>query len=175
MSKVTRIYKSSDLNAGKYQALEEQAKLLGKLRAEIWERFGSIHGVGANHRKIRDAWVETRSFSPLAAKAWKETLRDTLDDIHLYEESAKEKVRKAISRRKISEAEKKNLYILLKSAKWVEDKYLCRMMRKHKKHGRTTVDNQIIVEFGVYMRIPVNPCTDSGLRRSVIPAKPVGA
>ena len=83
MSIVTRIYKSRDLNVGKYRALEEQAKILGKLRAEIWERFGSIQGVGSNHRKIRDAWVQTRDFRPLAAKAWKETLRDTLDDTPL--------------------------------------------------------------------------------------------
>ncbi len=150
MSKVTRIYKSHNLNPGKYRALEEQAELLGKLRAEIWERFGSIEGIGVGHRQIRDLWVHTRDFTPLAAKAWKETLRDAIDDIRLYEESAKEKVRRAIFKKKISEPEKKKLYSLLKGDKWVEDKYLCRLMRKHKKHGRTQVANQIIVEFGVY-------------------------
>ena len=33
------------------------------------------------------------------AKAWKETLRDALDDIHLYETACKEKVRKQIHAR----------------------------------------------------------------------------
>ena len=57
------------------------------MHQEIWQRFGSIKGVGINHRVVRNEWIKTRDFTPLAAKAWKETLRDTLDDIKLYEES----------------------------------------------------------------------------------------
>ncbi len=150
MNKVTRIIASKNLNAGKYRALQEQAKLLGKIRKEVWHRFGSIRGVGASHRQIRGIWVKTRDFRPLAAKAWKETLRDTLDDVKLYEESAKEKARKAIAKRIKNEVERKNLYRLLKSDGWVRDKYLCCLMRKYKKHGKTQVNNQIIIEFGVY-------------------------
>jgi len=37
--------------------------------------------VGVNHRTVRTDWVKNRDFSPLPAKAWKETLRDALDDI----------------------------------------------------------------------------------------------
>jgi hypothetical protein len=150
MSKVTRIVSSRNLHARKYEELIQQAKLLGKIRTEVWDRFGSISGVGSDHRKIRDAWMQNRDFRPLAAKAWKETLRDTLDDVHLYEESAKTKVRKAIHKRTTDEQERKRLYTLLKGNNWCKDKYLCRMMRKHKKHGRTKVCNQIIVEDGVY-------------------------
>lgn len=150
MSKVTRIIASRNLNIGKYRALEIQAKLLGKIRKEVWEKFGSINGVGVNHRDIRAEWVKYRNFAPLAAKAWKETLRDVLDDVCLYEESAKEKVRKAINLRAADEHEKIRLYRLLKGDKWTNDKYLRRMMRKHKKHGKTNVNNQIIVEYGVY-------------------------
>lgn len=150
MSKVTRIIASHNLNPGKYRQLEKQAKLLGKLRTEIWHRYGSIQGVGVWHRKIRDEWVQTRDFKPLAAKAWKETLRDVIDDIQLYEEAAKEKVRKAIHIRTRDNSERKRLYTLLKYNDWVKDPYLCRKMRQHKKHGRTKVANQIIVENGVY-------------------------
>ncbi len=32
----------------------------------------------------------------------------------------------------------------------MSNSYLCRMMRKHKKHGRTEVNNQIVLEYGVY-------------------------
>ena len=99
MSKVTRIIASKDLNAGKYDELAKQAKMLGHLRKEIWHRFGSIEGVSADHRKIRTEWVRTRDFSPLPAKAWKETLRDVLDDVSLYEEAAKVKVRESIAKR----------------------------------------------------------------------------
>ena len=149
-SKVTRIVASQNLNAAKYAALREQARLLGKLRKEIWQRFGSLPGVGIHHRKVRSEWVHSRDFSPLAAKAWKETLRDVLDDIRLYEESAKEKVRKAIQRRTGDDSERKRLFRLLKSDAWTADPYLNRMMRKHKKHGKTRVQNQIVVEYGVY-------------------------
>ncbi len=96
MAKVTRVLKSVDLNRRKYEELDRQAKMLGDFRKELWQRFGSIDGVGADHRNIRDEWVKTRDFLPLPSKAWKETLRDVLDDIKLYEEAAKEKVKKAI-------------------------------------------------------------------------------
>ena len=111
----TRIIYSKNLNIAKYNSLLKQAKLLGEVRTEVWHRFGSIGGVGLNHRDIRTDWVKNRDFSPLPAKAWKETLRDALDDIKLYEASAKERVRKQInSRFKIAE-DRKKYFSLLKS------------------------------------------------------------
>lgn len=146
MSKVSRVIESVDLNTLKYLLLVEQARLLGLIRKDIWQRFGSINGVGASFRKIRNDWVKSRNFMPLPAKAWKETLRDTLDDIKLYEESVKEKVRKVIYTHK----DNKQLFKQLKYDSWVNNSYLCRLMRKNKKHGKTTVNNQIILEAGVY-------------------------
>ena len=162
MGTVCRIVHSVDLNRSKYDELAEQARLLGQLRHEIWERFGSLAGVGADHRNIRDGWVKTRDFSPLPAKAWKETLRDTLDDIALYEAAGKEKVRRAIYARtddkkgkkdekdKKHKKERQRLYRVLRGNSWMNDPYLSRMMRKHKKHGITHVQNQIVLEGGVY-------------------------
>ena len=63
MSKVCRVLTSVDLNPVKYDELAVQAKMLGKLRKEIWQRFGSMAGVGASHRKIRDEWVKSRDLS----------------------------------------------------------------------------------------------------------------
>ena len=150
MPKATRIISSLDLNKRKYDELVSQAELLGRVRQEVWHRFGSINGVGKNHREIRSDWVKNRDFSPLPAKAWKETLRDTLDDIKLYEEAAKMKVKKAIFARTKDTAEQKRLFSLLKGDKWPSDPYLSRMMRKAKKHGHTKVNNQIVLEYGVY-------------------------
>jgi hypothetical protein len=150
MSKATRIICSSKLKKSKYDELNLQAKLLGRVRHEVWHRFGSINGVGKNHRHIRDEWVKSRDFSPLPAKAWKETLRDALDDIKLYEEAAKKKVKQAIFARIKESLEQKRLFGLLKSDKWLSDPYLCRTMRKHKKHGRSKVENQIVLEYGIY-------------------------
>ena len=44
--KVTRIAYSTALNPGKYAALAEQARRLGRVRSEVWQRYGSISGVG---------------------------------------------------------------------------------------------------------------------------------
>jgi hypothetical protein len=150
MSKVCRIVKSNNLNKRKYDELCEQARLLGRIRKEVWHRFGSINGVGTNHRKVRGEWVRTRDFSPLPAKAWKETLRDILDDITLYEEACKLKVRQDISKRTSDKVERKRLFTLLKKDEWPSDPYLSRKMRQHKRHGKTSVSNQIILEGGVY-------------------------
>ena len=108
--KGTRIYISDALNQGKYIALVLQAELLGLVRDEVWQRFGSINGVGISHRKIRTDWVAHRHFTPLPAKAWKETLRDAIDDIALYTAACKEKVRKKIHIRFKQEKERKKIF-----------------------------------------------------------------
>ena len=148
--KGTRIVFSRNLNPGKYNALDEQAHLLGKIRSEVWQGFGSINRVGINHRTVRTDWVKSRDFSPLPAKAWKETLRDALDDIHLYETACKEKVRKQIHARFKQDKDRKKYFGLLKYDRWCENPLLCRWMRKIKKHGRNHTHNQIVLENGVY-------------------------
>jgi IS605 OrfB family transposase len=150
MSKVTRIAYSKNLNQSKYDHLLELAGRLGKLRAEVWQRFGSMGGVGIDHRQIRDQWLAAgREFS-VPARLWKETLRDTLADIGAYREAAKVKVRQAIWKRRQDEAERKRLYRLLKYDRWVQESYLRRMMRKYYQHGQTQVDNQIVLDTGCY-------------------------
>ena len=150
MSLVTRIAYSRNLNMGKLAELREIASRLGKLRQKIWHHYGSIAGVDLTHRQIRDEWLaEGRRFD-VPARLWKETLRDTFDNICLYREAAKAKVRKAISKRTRDEQERKRLFALLKGDRWLEDNYLRRMMRKYYKHGKTQVDNQIILDRGCY-------------------------
>ncbi|OAD21142.1 transposase, IS605 OrfB family, partial [Candidatus Thiomargarita nelsonii] len=91
--KVTRILKSKNLNHGKYEQLEEQAKRLGNIRSEVWHSFGSINGVSIkSDRKIRDQWLKAKRPFDVSANAWKETLRDAFGDIKANRESAKEKV-----------------------------------------------------------------------------------
>ena len=150
MSKVTRIAYSKQLNSGKQERLAEIANRLGLLRSEVWQRYGSISGVGVGHRDIRDAWLaEGREFD-VPARLWKETLRDTMDDIRLYREAAKVKVRKAIRHRTKDDQERKRLYTALKYDRWQEDDYLRRMMRKYCKHGHTDVRNQIVLDVQCY-------------------------
>lgn len=156
MAKVTRIAYSKNLNSGKLDQLREIASRLGNLRQEVWHRYGSIAGVVLTHRQIRNLWLaEGRKFD-LPARLWKETLRDTFDDICLYLEAAKARVRKAIPKRTTSELERKRLFTLLKEDRWTEDNYLRRMMRKYFKHGHTKVKNQIILDKQCYSVFELN-------------------
>lgn len=155
--KSTRILYSKDLNRLKYNVLAEQAKLLGRLRMEVWQKYGSISGVGMKDRTIRDFWLkEKRNFVPLTANAWKETLRDTIADIALYQEAAKVKTKQVIRRHTSDKDEQKRLYRLLKSDKWTENKYLKRIMRKYYKHGNNHTYNQIIVRSDNYTSFQKN-------------------
>lgn len=148
--KITSIAKSYMLTASKLERLTELAKRLGKLRTEIWNEFGSIKGVNLTHRQIRDNWLAENKKFDVPARLWKETLRDVIDDIHLYGEAAKDKVRKAITKRYKDKKTQKVAYSKLKSGQWVKDNYLRRMMRKYFKHGHTSVNNQIILDSCCY-------------------------
>ena len=149
--KATRIIKSKNLNQGKYEQLEAQAKQLGNIRTNVWHDFGSINGVSIkSDRKIRDQWLKDKRQFKVSANAWKETLRDSFGDIKAYREAAKEKVRKVIYRQNLSENEKIGFYKLLSSSLWTTDNYLRRLMRKHWKHGRNHTNNQIVVRSDNY-------------------------
>ena len=81
--KVTRIAYSRDLDAGKYGELVGQVRRLGRARSLVWDRYGSITGVGLSDRRIRDAWMADGTATSLGvlANAWKETVRDAVADI----------------------------------------------------------------------------------------------
>jgi len=147
MSKITRIAFSKNLNQGKFDQLVEIANRLGLLRSDIWRRFGSLNGLGyKSDREIRDEWLEQRKKFNIPARLWKATLADVWSDLISHREASKVKVRKAIYKRTKNEQERKRLYILLKTDAWNKDPYLCRLMRKYYKHGKTTVNNQIILD-----------------------------
>ncbi|MGW3725323.1 zinc ribbon domain-containing protein [Streptomyces sp. NPDC000851] len=150
--KVTRVAYSKNLNAGKYAQLEEQARRLGVVRTLVWNRFGSVSGVGVKDRAVRDQWLKdgTHLRFGVPANAWKETLRDAMADICASRAAAKVKVRQAIRRKRAAEAEKKRLYTDLKYDWWTNDPYLCRMMRRHSNRGRNHTYNQIVVRSDKY-------------------------
>ena len=143
--KLTRIHHCKNLNREKYKQLEKQATLLGRVRSEVWCKYGAVSGLNVSDRTIRDAWMkEDRTFS-VSANAWKETLRDCIGDIKAYREAAKEKVKQAIRKRASCDNERKRLYTLLKKDAWMEDNFLHRQMRNHFRHGVNHTHNQIIV------------------------------
>jgi hypothetical protein len=145
--KVTRIAYSRDLNAGKYAQLVEQARRLGRVRSLVWERYGSITGVGLSDRRIRDAWMADGTAASLGvlANAWKETVRDAVADIRAHREAAKAKVRQRVGRGGLPEAERKRRYTLLTRDQWTGEPWLCRWMRRQWRRGHNHTSNQIII------------------------------
>ncbi|WP_207954292.1 zinc ribbon domain-containing protein [Saccharopolyspora elongata] len=114
--KVTRIAYSQGLNAGKFAQLAEQARRLGRVRGEVWQRYGSVNGAGVSDRAIRDQWMAdgTAEAFGVLANAWKETVRDAVADIAANRAAAKVAVRKAIHQRTLDQAERKRMYTALK-------------------------------------------------------------
>lgn len=145
--KVTRIAYSHRLNPGKYAALSEQAKRLGRVRSEVWQRYGSVAGAGLSDRQVRDRWLAegTHQRFGVLANAWKETVRDAMADITANRAAAKVMVRRAIRRHTSDPAEQKRLFTLLKTDRWAEDRYLSRQMRRHWRRGHNRTHNQIVV------------------------------
>ena len=147
---VVRIAVSKNLNQGKLKQLTLLARLLGKVRTEVWDRFGSVTGVEVKSREVRDSWVASQRIFNVLSRLWKATLAGVFEDIKASREAAKVKVRKAIRRRTSDEKELFRLYSLLKYDLWRDDPYLSRMMRRYCQRGRTKVKNQIILDSGCY-------------------------
>jgi IS605 OrfB family transposase len=145
--KVTRVAYSRQLNAGKLAALTEQAERLGRIRAEVWQRYGSVAGAALTGRQVRDRWLADGHHAEFGvlANAWKETVRDAMGDIRASREAAKVKVRRAVSRRAGTDAERKQLFTALKADEWAGDPYLSRLMRKHWRRGHSHIRNQVII------------------------------
>lgn len=148
--KVTRILRAKRVNKGKVAALREQARRLGQVRTEVWQRFGSLQGVGVSDRRIRDAWLREGRTFPVSANAWKETLRDAKGDISAHMEAAKVKARRSIWRHTLDKTEQKRLFTALKRHDWTTDPYLRRVMRRHWHRGHNHTHNQIIVRSDNY-------------------------
>jgi len=146
----TQIAYSDKINKGKYQALIEQAKRLGAIRTEVWQRFGSIKGVGLQDRTIRDSWLKEGKEFNVGATPWKQTLCDAIGDIKASREAAKFDTKQAIRRHTQDKDKQKQLYTDLKYDKWTDDTYLTRVMRKYWHRGHNHTHNQIIVRSDDY-------------------------
>ena len=148
--RTTRIAYSKKLNKKKFNELTEQAKRLGQVRTEVWQRYGSIKGVAIGDRSVRDQWVSEKKAFAVSANAWKETLRDSMGDIKANREAAKVVVRRAIAKRCRDKDEKKRFYQLLSRDQWTNNAYLRRTMRKTCCRGHNRTHNQIIVRSDNY-------------------------
>ena len=128
-------------------ALRAVCRATAFVRADLWRRYGALGNVGKSAADIRKEVTAGGWYASLAVDGTirAETTKDAVNDILTYKAAACAKVRQAIAKRSSDEAERKRLYTLLKRDKWLEDKYLHRMMRKYFRHGVSSCDNQFIV------------------------------
>ncbi|MEU4717574.1 transposase [Micromonospora purpureochromogenes] len=152
--KVTRVAYSTALNPGKYAELVEQARRLGRVRSEVWQRYGSVAGVGSGltDRRVRDWWLAdgTHEQFGVLANAWKETVRDAMADIRANLAAATVQVRRAVGRRTSDPTERKRMLTALRTGQWASEPFLARQMRKHWKRGRNRTHDQIVVRADQY-------------------------
>lgn len=158
--KITRTAYSRELNAGKYRELVEQAIRLDRVRSLVWQRYGSINGVGLSDRQVRDRWMAdgTAASFGVLANAWKETVRDAVGDIRAHREAAKVAVRRRIHRRPMPDAEQRRLYTMLRRDQWTDEPILRRWMRQHLRRGHNHTTNQIIVRSDNIRTYTLAPC-----------------
>ena len=128
-------------------ALRAVCKATAFVRADLWRRYGALGNVGKSAADIRREATAGGWYAGIAVDGTirAETTKDAVNDILTYKAAAAAKVRQAIAKRSSDDAERKRLYTLLKSDKWLDDRYLHRMMRKHFRHGVSHCDNQFIV------------------------------
>lgn len=112
---------------------------------------GSIGGLDAKFRPVRDQWIMEQRLKKLPQRIWRATLDDTLDDIKANREAAKELVKHYIFKN-INEKDKRQKLLkqLRNDSFWINNSYLRRLMRKYWKHGKNKTFNQIVLEPGSY-------------------------
>jgi hypothetical protein len=128
-------------------ALRAVCDVMAFVRADLWRRYGALGNVGKSAADIRKEVTAGGWYAGLAVDGTlrAETTKDAVNDILTYKAAACAKVRQAIAKRTSDDTGRKRLYTLLKSDRWLEDRYLHRMMRKHFRHGVSHCDNQFIV------------------------------
>lgn len=140
--KVTRI-----LQANVPPELNAICETMGFVRADIWRRYGALGSVGKSNQDIRGEIAAAKLYRdlPVDGTIRNETTKNIIDDVLMYKAAATVNVRQAIYMRTEDKTEQKRLYTLLRKDEWQSDNFLHRQMRKHFRHGKSTVANQFIV------------------------------
>jgi len=128
-------------------ALRAVCDVMAFVRADLWRRYGALGTVGKSAADIRREVTAGGWYANLAVDGTirAETTKNVVNDILTYKAAACAKVRQAIAKRAPNEDERKRMFALPRADKWLEDRYLHRMMRKHFRHGVSRCDNQFVV------------------------------
>jgi len=146
------------LQADVPDSLAAICKAMGFVRADIWRRFGALGTTGKNANAIRKQISAAALYDGLHVDGTirAETTKDIVNDVLLYKAAAMVKVRQSVAARTKDAAERKRLFTALKSDQWLSDNFLHRQVRKHFRHGKSSVANQFVVRSDKHTSAVVN-------------------
>ena len=138
------------------------AHRLGKLRRDIWNKYGSLQAWGQKSDQLIKQFKQTSppSLYGVAYKPWERTFQSVIDDIHAVQEAAKSFVIRKIYRHFKPEkivvkgktktlddtSFRKELIKSLDSTKFLQYPLIKRWVRSEYHRGRTWVNNQIVLD-----------------------------
>ncbi|MDE5098572.1 MAG: hypothetical protein O4861_09585 [Trichodesmium sp. St16_bin4-tuft] len=152
---VTRIGYCVSGDVEKARIMAERA---GRLRSDIWNKYGSLKCWGISHQKLYKEFQKTNPplMYNLPQKQWQKTFERVINDIHTSQEAAKTIVIRKIYRHFKPEKDKQEKeikstsfrYELIKSLRtldWMKYPLLHRWIRQAYHRGHTYINNQICV------------------------------
>ena len=144
--------------AGDIERARVMARRAGRLRSDIWNKYGSLQAWGISHQKLYKEFQKTNppSMYQLPQKQWQKTFERVIDDIHACQESAKTTVIRKIYRFFKPEKDRDGKVIedssfraelieSLKTLEWMNYPLIHRWMRQAYHRGHAYVNNQICV------------------------------
>ncbi|MGK7897307.1 MAG: transposase [Xenococcus sp. (in: cyanobacteria)] len=143
---------------GDVEKARVMAHRAGRLRSDIWNKYGSLKCWGIPHQQLYKEFQKTNppQLYQLAQKQWQKTFERVIDDIHAVQEAAKTVVvRKICQHFKPDEditgkpikdtSFRDELIKSLKTTQWLNYPLLHRWMRDAYHRGHSYVNNQICV------------------------------
>ena len=134
------------------------ARRAGRLRSDIWNKYGSLRAYRISHQKLYKEFQKTNppSMYQLPQKQWQKTFERVINDIHACIEAAKTIVIRKIYRffkpekdrdgKEIKDSSfRGELIESLKTLAWMKYPLIHRWMRQSYHRGHTYVNNQICV------------------------------
>ena len=144
--------------SGDLEQARKMAFRAGKLRSDIWNKFGALKAWGVNSDKLYKDFQKTNppAIYGLDFKQWQQTFNRVIDDIHACQEAAKtEVISKIYSKFKPEKDSKgkpvektsfrKELVRALKTTEWMDYPLIHRWVRKAYHRGHSWTNNQICV------------------------------
>ncbi len=143
---------------GDVEKAREMARRAGRLRSDIWNKFGSLQCWGISHQKLYKDFQKTNPPDKykLDQKQWQKTFERVINEIHATQEAAKTAVIRKIYRTFKPEKDRrgkiienssfrKELCQSLNSLQWINYPLLHRWMRSAYHRGHSWVNNQLCV------------------------------